>query len=75
MSTDIINEIDGLQRLTTGELADRYEELHGQIYMSPLSCTNRHHARGLQDPRMQNKLHSWQNFHIKNWFDHCSIYP
>ena len=38
MSTDIINEIDDLQRMTTGELADRYEELHGQ------PCRTRHRA-------------------------------
>ena len=38
MSTDIINEIDDLQRMTTGDLADRYEELHGQ------PCRTRHRA-------------------------------
>lgn len=38
MSTDIANEIDDLQRMTTGDLADRYEELHGQ------PCRTRHRA-------------------------------
>ena len=30
MSTDIAREIDALHQMTTGELADRYRELHGQ---------------------------------------------
>lgn len=30
MTTDIAAEIDALQRMTTSELAERYEELHGQ---------------------------------------------
>jgi Protein of unknown function (DUF2924) len=38
MSTDIINEIDDLQRMTTSELAGLYEELHGQ------PCRTRHRA-------------------------------
>jgi len=38
MSTDIINKIDDLQRMTTSELADLYEELHGQ------PCRTRHRA-------------------------------
>lgn len=38
MTTDIATEIDDLQTMTTGELADRYEELHGQ------PCRTRHRA-------------------------------
>ena len=30
MTTDIAAEIDALQRMTTSELVDRYEQLHGQ---------------------------------------------
>ncbi len=38
MDTDIAEQIDDLQTMTTGELADRYEELHGQ------PCRTRHRA-------------------------------
>jgi hypothetical protein len=38
MDTDIATQIDDLQTMTTGELADRYEELHGQ------PCRTRHRA-------------------------------
>ena len=30
MTTPIAREIDALHRMTTGELAERYEKLHGQ---------------------------------------------
>ena len=38
MDTDIVEQIDDLQTMTTGELAERYEELHGQ------PCRTRHRA-------------------------------
>ncbi len=38
MPPDIATEIDELQNLTTGELAERYEDLHGQ------PCRTRHRA-------------------------------
>ena len=38
MDTDIAEQIDDLQTMTTGELAERYEELHGQ------PCRTRHKA-------------------------------
>jgi hypothetical protein len=38
MDTDIAEQIDDLQSMTTGELAERYEELHGQ------PCRTRHRA-------------------------------
>ena len=38
MDTDIAEQIDDLQTMTTGELAERYEELHGQ------PCRTRHRA-------------------------------
>ncbi len=38
MTTHLATEIDDLQSMTTGELAERYEELHGQ------PCRTRHRA-------------------------------
>jgi len=38
MTTDIATEIDDLQSMTTSELAERYENLHGQ------PCRTRHRA-------------------------------
>ncbi|MEM8494191.1 MAG: DUF2924 domain-containing protein, partial [Planctomycetota bacterium] len=38
MSTDLANQIDDLQTMTTSELAELYEQLHGQ------PCRTRHRA-------------------------------
>lgn len=38
MPPDIATDLDGLQHMTTGDLAERYEDLHGQ------PCRTRHRA-------------------------------
>lgn len=35
MPGDIANEIDALQQMTTSELAERYQQLHGQPVRTP----------------------------------------